>query len=366
MKLYSAIGKTLDQPLLISKFSRAVPAVLTTGAAAYGLKNVLKAPKDERKEALIKNTCVLSTTVASALLCAKALKPNKIKSVVETIRQQSDLIDKFVKENPVKDEVSGLLNKMKTKVLNIKEIKTLGEDLSKTEKGKKFLRELIPDPEYVKAKDIFGEIGRLSVMGFVPVVAGISGGILGDKLKDKNWKEKVPDNWKEKVPDKIKEGFYQFFANIFLCNVGAGAALGIMEKAGVTSKSKKAAGMIAGIALTGIIGGSAIANYLGEKLINPLFGRKIANNDNKNLYSERKPEALDVGLHVDDVATVAVISGLSWIEPALPILYSISGYRAGIGYRNGKEAEIKTETKMPNAFQGNTMINSEVFKQFLC
>jgi len=46
---------------------------------------------------------------------------------------------------------------------------------------------------------------------------------------------------------------------------------------------------------------------------------------------------IDVSLHVDDVATVAVLSGLKWIEPALPILYSISGYRAGIGYRNGEK-----------------------------
>jgi hypothetical protein len=52
-----------------------------------------------------------------------------------------------------------------------------------------------------------------------------------------------------------------------------------------------------------------------------------------------------MGLHLDDVATVAVMSGLKWIEPALPILYSISGYRAGIGYRNG---DSKTGTHTHN------------------
>jgi hypothetical protein len=29
-----------------------------------------------------------------------------------------------------------------------------------------------------------------------------------------------------------------------------------------------------------------------------------------------------------------LLSGLKWIEPALPLMYTLSGYRAGIGYRN--------------------------------
>ena len=67
-----------------------------------------------------------------------------------------------------------------------------------------------------------------------------------------------------------------------------------------------------------------------NKLINPIFGKQSSN----KIYSERKPEALDIGLHTDDIATVAVMSGLKWIEPVLPLMYAISGYRAGIGYRN--------------------------------
>ena len=54
----------------------------------------------------------------------------------------------------------------------------------------------------------------------------------------------------------------------------------------------------------------------------------------KSEQKERKPEALDVCLHTDDIATVSLLSGLKWIEPALPILYSVSGYKAGSGYRN--------------------------------
>ena len=66
--------------------------------------------------------------------------------------------------------------------------------------------------------------------------------------------------------------------------------------------------------------------------------------NSKNLYGERKPEALDIGLHTDDIATVAVMSGLKWIEPALPIMYAISGFRAGIGYRNVNICNEKKES----------------------
>ena len=57
----------------------------------------------------------------------------------------------------------------------------------------------------------------------------------------------------------------------------------------------------------------------------------------KSLYAERKPEPLDIALHADDIATAGVLSGFKWIEPALPIMYLISGYRAGTGYRNNNK-----------------------------
>ena len=80
------------------------------------------------------------------------------------------------------------------------------------------------------------------------------------------------------------------------------------------------------------MGGSYIANFLSKKVINPLFGQK--KDDKKGIYSERKPEALDIALHADDIATAGVLSGLKWIEPALPVMYFVSGFRAGTGYRN--------------------------------
>ena len=41
-----------------------------------------------------------------------------------------------------------------------------------------------------------------------------------------------------------------------------------------------------------------------------------------------------MAMHIDDLATAGVLSGLKWIEPILPAFYLFSGYRAGMGYRN--------------------------------
>ena len=110
-----------------------------------------------------------------------------------------------------------------------------------------------------------------------------------------------------------------------MCNIGAGAALALLEKMNIKSKSARAIGMISGIVLTGVLGGSKIANLISQKIISPIT---------KIQTKERKPEALDLCLHTDDIATVSLLSGLKWIELALPILYSVSGYKAGVGYRN--------------------------------
>lgn len=327
MKPHKVLGKFLDQPILVAKFENKVPYILAGGGALYTAHVVKKAEPEKKNKALLRVGTTMIFTVLSALAAPKIV--NKIfkqhtESLKEIKNKNKILIDTFTKDNKVNESTNKILNKAKDKVLSIKEIKQL-------EKHKEFLDKLIPEPENISSKEIFSEIGRLSLLGLIPVIGGISGGIAGDMVTTKHWKEKVPN--------KIKEGTYQYLANIFLCNVGAGTALAILEKCGVKGKTPRALGMIAGIITTGIIGGSAIANAIGNKIINPIFKKEKTN----NLYNERRPEALDIGLHVDDIATVAVMSGLKWIEPALPIMYAISGYRAGIGYRNVNKCNEKKE-----------------------
>lgn len=324
MNILKIAGKFLDQPLLVGKFQKSVPTILLTAGGLYGIHEVKKAPDKHKNRAAVRVGTTMMFTIVSAL-AAPAITNKLFKKAAPNINKiaenNMEAIDKFVKNNTVKASVKETLNKAKNKVLSFKEVKRLHEEIG----DKNFLNELIPEPENITSKEIFSEIGRLSVFGLIPVLGGIAGGITGDFLSSKNWKERIPD--------KIKEGAYQYLANIFLCNAGAGMALGIMEKLGVKSKGAKALGMVGGIVSTGIIGGSAIANLIGNKIINPIFKKKSEDN---NIYAERHPEALDIGLHTDDIATVAVMSGLKWIEPALPFMYAISGYRAGIGYRNGQ------------------------------
>lgn len=329
MNILKVTGKYLDQPILVEKFHKSVPAILTTAGGLYCAKEIHDAPKHKKKKAAIRTITTMGFTVASALAAPKITNKifkdaDELRTLTQIKNDNKGLIGAYLKENKISREVEEILNKAKSKVLKLQDVKTLFDKIGKDDKGKKLLNELIPDPENIDSKEIFSEIGRLSVFGLIPVLGGITGGVIGDKLTNKHWKSKIPD--------KIKEGSYQYLANIFLCNIGAGGALAILEKCNIKSKAARAIGMVGGIILTGVIGGSAIANLIGQKVINPLLHQK---SNKERLFDERKPEALDKSLHTDDIATVAVMSGLKWIEPALPFMYSISGYRAGIGYRNG-------------------------------
>ena len=326
MNSVKLFGKFLDQPVLISKLNKAKPAIMGCGATLLFANNAIdiyKASQDkkEAKKEILKKGVVMAASVASALLAPKiASKITKHGSIdsLDAIKQRNqELIKDFLSKNQVSVGIAEILKKAKNEILSLSEIKKLALELSQNKNGEEFFNKLIPDPENIKAKDIFSEIGYLSVYGAIPVVGGILGGICADKLTN--------EDCKKTVPDKINEGVYQYLANIFMCNIGAGAALGLLEKLNIKSKSARAVGMVSGIILAGVLGGSKIANFVSEKVICPLA---------KIQPKERKPEPLDVCLHTDDIATVSLLSGLKWIEPALPVLYSVSGYKAGVGYRN--------------------------------
>ena len=325
------MGKFLDQPILIAKLGKAVPAGLAGGAALFTLHKTFEEKNSKkRQKVFVQNSLVLGSTIASALVAPKIAtaitKKKALTPLKQIITDNTKNIDEFVSSRTLGTKVEGVLKKAKTKILSPKEIQMINGEM-KGNDAKAFMDKLIPPPENVSSKDIFSEIGWLSIVGACPVAGGVAGGVLADKVNG--------DNWKKRLPDKIKEGSYQYLANIFLCNVGAGAALGIMEKHNIKSRAARGLGMVAGIVATGVIGGSKIANYIGDKVINPICHCKktVEKGD------ERTPELVDIGLHTDDIATVSLLSGLKWIEPMLPILYTVSGYRAGIGYRNNEKCE---------------------------
>lgn len=343
----SSIGKFIDQPLIVNSLQRKMPAILIGSATAFGVYDTFKKPKEERKTAAAKNAITLAVTVAASLLGTRGLKikgkriiPGLMENVPKSdvVKKQTDAINDFIKTSTPKDnEILTILNKAKTKILNLKEADTLISKIPEDTKGKQELFNVIfSQNKDITSKEIFSEIGRLSLMGAVPVAGGITGGMLADKV--------TKTETKESKANKIKEGVYQYLANIFMCNVGAaGALFGAeqLQKAGKIQKltpTKKLGVILGGITATGIIGGSYIANFISKKFLDPMFDKdKHHKGHGKSLYAERKPEPLDIALHADDIATAGVLSGFKWIEPALPIMYLISGYRAGTGYRNNNK-----------------------------
>ncbi len=342
------LGRFADQPVLLNKLHKKIPALLIGAGGAYGVFDTYKSSKGRdknfKKKKIIKNTIIISATAAASLMGANGLsiKGKKIlpglisnEKITDILRKQNIAADCFLhsQKGRVDDDIQKVLHSARKGALSLKETEILLKKIPDTDAKRKLLNVLLPEPENLNSKGIFSEIGRLSLLGAIPVIGGVLGGIAADRIT------KTSD--KNSTANKIKEGFYQYFANIFLCNVGACTALFIAEgfqKAGKIkplSPLKKMAVILTGITATGIVGGSWIANKLSQNFIDPLFD-KGKKRKHKSVYDERKPELADIALHVDDIATAGVLSGFKWIEPALPLMYFVSGYRAGIGYRNNK------------------------------
>ena len=357
----SSIGKCVDQPLILNKLEKKMPALLIGAGSAYGIFDTYRSsrhqPRNKKAKIALKIAIIIITTIAASLAGAKGLKTKAINlnvfnknihipskqiipalipshSLSKILEKQNSAIDKFLSTEKTENKnMLRILNKARSKALKPGEIEYLTDNLKNSDAKKILLNDILPEPENLNARGIFAEIGRLSLLGAIPVVGGVLGGIAADKA--------TSTSSKKSTSNKIKEGFYQYFANIFLCNVGACAALfaaECLQKAGKIkplSPAKKMLVILTGITATGIIGGSYIANKMSQKIIDPIFNKGKKNVDkHKGVYDERRPELVDIALHADDIATAGVLSGFKWIEPALPLMYFVSGYRAGIGYRN--------------------------------
>lgn len=349
INFFSALGKSIDQPVVVARLGESAPALLIGGALVKCGVETYKAPKKKKKNTFIKTALVLAGTIAGALLASRQTLGNF--SVKKAIENQKKIACEIIKNNKdLSEKAKKLISKSgEGEAFSPKQIQELADELKNLDKTKaeKIVNSLIPPPECTKAKDIMKELGSLSYLGLLPVVGGVIGGIAGNIVTDKK-------NWKKEVPNQVKEASFQYLANIFLCNIGAAGALGALElfaskgQKWASSSTARVIGMASGIMATGVLGGSAIANWISKKLITPIFETKEEkqkrllkekNKEKDSLFSERKVELADMGLHIDDFATVGVFNGIKFIEPCLPILYSISGYKAGIGYRNGDKNE---------------------------
>ena len=343
----STLCKYIDQPMVLNKLDHKMPVLLIGAGSGFGILNSVKDSKKDKKHSrskFVQNEVVILSTIGASLLGTRGLKIGGKKifnglmervHITELQKVQTKAVNRFLAEiNITGVDVKSALQTAKLKELSPKQIELLQNKLPESPAKQKLFSVILPEQKNLNSKEIFSEIKRLSLLGLIPVAGGVAGGIIADKV--------THTNSRKGTANKVKEGLYQYLANIFLCNIGAGSALFLSEKLEKAKKikpltpMKKLAVILTGITATGIIGGSYIANFVSKKCINPLFGEK---NNGKGLYNERKPEALDIVLHADDIATAGILSGFKWIEPALPFMYFISGYRAGTGYRNNRRAE---------------------------
>lgn len=326
------LAKYVDQPLVINKINNQMPKLLIGSGSAMAIYDAYKNRNDKREKndfKLLKNGIIAASIIGATLTAVKKFKLIEIEPASKIIQEQAKAVDEYIKKTNLNDNfLLSILNKSKRNHLSLDEIPVLFEKLKNDSNRTVLFKKLFSENKSLTSNEIFSEIKRLSTLGAIPVASGIAGGIIADTV--------TATSSSKGNANKIKEGFYQYFANIFLCNVGAGTALFCLEKLhklGIVknlSPTKKMLTIMAGITAMGIVGGSYIANFLSKKIINPIFAQK----KECGIYSERKPEPLDIALHADDIATAGVLSGVKWIEPMLPVMYFISGYRAGNGYRN--------------------------------
>lgn len=71
MNSLKVFGKYLDQPRLVSRFSRAVPPLLSLAASGIVLDSTYRAPEDKRQKVFIRNGLTMFGAVASSLYAAE-------------------------------------------------------------------------------------------------------------------------------------------------------------------------------------------------------------------------------------------------------------------------------------------------------
>jgi hypothetical protein len=351
----STLTKYADQPVVLHHLQKKMPLLLLGGGGLFALNDTFKHSNESKdRPYFLKKLIITAAVMAATMAGARGLSINGRKifngllenqPLEKILKEQSHAVDHFIEETGVKDKnILEILEKARKDKLKLKDIDTLTTSLPKNHERDELFHEILGQPLEGHSccghnHDDFKKIWELSLLGLIPVAGGVAGGILADKV--------TGTGSKEATANKLKEGLFQFLANIVLCNVGAAVALGgakHLEHKGVIkplTRLKKMGVLLTGIIGAGILGGSAIANYVSKKVINPAFG----GSDKGKIYDERKPEMLDIALHVDDVSAAGVISGFRWIEPVIPLFYFISGYRAGIGYRNGQTC---THIHVPN------------------
>lgn len=208
MKILTA-AKYIDQPAVLSKLHSKMPAVLTgTGAAVWGYETFHK-QKDHPHKArkAFKNAVTIASAAGASFVGVRGLKiggKTIFKGLMEytpiekVLKNQAQAIDKFLSTRNLDDEtLEKTLKNAKNRKFSLSDIEIISDRLPKDKKSKEFLHEILPEPENLSSKEIFGEIKRLSLIGLIPVAGGVAGGITSDIITGTGSQKKTANKVKE-------------------------------------------------------------------------------------------------------------------------------------------------------------------------
>lgn len=368
-------GHYIEQPKVVHKAKWWAAGLGVAGLGGIGAMDVFNAKPEDRQKVLVRDAMVLGATAVGTAAASRFMIPSlkELKGDAENIIPEAV---KFLKANYPENLAQPMINIMS------KEKKSFGDfyNFFKQMKAKfphsrsdhKSLGEEVEALMSGKPEEGFAEEAAKAVkfftVGGISVISGLLGGLAANKINQ----VKDPDA----TVNMMKEGIFQFVANIALCAVGAMAALAFVNGEWVPVKALQRGPLkklndtgaqfakkylkntavrtgIIGMGLSvGIFGGSRLANFLGQRYVNPFFDRmqgKVP--DVQTPSGKPKPadkrgiEIWDWILHLDDVPTAMALAGVGIIEPFIPLFFAFSGYRTGIGYRNGEGAKANAAEK---------------------
>ena len=145
----STLGRCIDQPLVLNKLHKKMPALLISSGIGFGVYDTIKSSKNcdvkNKKTNFIKNAIIITSTISASLIGARGLniKPFSVNilgkkysfaskrivpallnnpSVKEILLKQNKAIDEFLNNsNVVNSSILNILNKARKKPLSLKE-----------------------------------------------------------------------------------------------------------------------------------------------------------------------------------------------------------------------------------------------------
>lgn len=350
-KTFQIGAHMLDQPAVIKRVERAMPALYAAGSLTLLGSDLYTAKTPaERKKIGIRDTIVLASTIVGTLLGAVIMKhpphihpASGMTPVLKELatRYDSKLIQLLANKGAdhlnyaeLKSVVKGMWAATKDRLKGSKDRESLLEGFWSDLRQKAL--PVHEDNETLRKKALHAI--HIFLGGAVSVAGGVVGGLLATKAVGGS---------KEHKANIFKEAVFQFVANIALCAVGALLGLVAIEKLNVKNTLAKSTLLFTGMGL-GIFGGGSAANWVGPKTVNPLldwWGQPKHKHTWENLKHRfhhawknggdaRKVEFADMILHLDDIPTIFAIAGMKIFEPLIQLFFAFSAYRSGVGYRN--------------------------------